>query len=207
MTNDILLATHNVGKVRQLRSLLGDDVAVTSLAELGLPAPEETGATFGENAALKATAAARETGLLTLADDSGLEVDALGGAPGIRSARYAGAGATDLENIDRLLSELERTRDDERGARFVCVLTLANPDGVLTSTTGVCSGRITRSTRGENGFGYDSVFEMEGGRTVAELTNEEKNRTSHRGIAMRDMMPGLLIAIAAQRLHKHGAGQ
>jgi XTP/dITP diphosphohydrolase len=207
MTVDLVLATSNVGKVRQLQSLLSDDVVVKSLADLGLTAPEETGATFAENASLKAVAAAKATGILALADDSGLEVDALGGAPGVQSARYAGDGATDAANIDRLLKELESVPDGARSARFVCVLTLANSDGVLYSVTGECRGKIARARRGTNGFGYDPVFELEGGRTVAELTIEEKNRISHRGIAMREMMSGLLIAIAAQRLHVLGAGQ
>ena len=207
MTIDLVLATHNVGKVRQLRSLLGDDVVVKSLADIGLPAPEETGATFSENAALKAVAAARATSVLALADDSGLEVEALGGEPGVRSARFAGDQATDRDNIERLLAELEPTPQDKRTARFVCVLTMANADGVLLSVTGACTGRIALAPRGQNGFGYDSIFELEDGRTVAELSIEEKNRISHRGIAMREMLPGLLIAVAAQRLHLHGAGQ
>ena len=171
------------------------------------PRPLRTGATFAENAKLKAVAAARQTGILSLADDSGLEVDALAGAPGVRSARYAGEGASDRTNIERLLVELELTTDDQRTARFVCALALANADGLLASASGTCKGRIIWAPRGTNGFGYDPVFEMEDGRTVAELTEAEKNRISHRGIAMREMMPGLLIAIAAQRLHIHGAGQ
>jgi XTP/dITP diphosphohydrolase len=125
----------------------------------------------------------------------------------VHSARYSGDGATDASNIERLLAELGSIPDGVRSARFVCVLTLANSEGVLYSVTGECRGQIARARRGTNGFGYDPVFELEGGRTVAELTIEEKNRISHRGIAMREMMPGLLIAIAAQRLHVHGAGQ
>ncbi len=207
MIVDLVLATHNVGKVRQLQSLLGDDVVVKSLVEFGLPAPAETGATFAENAALKAVTAAKETGILALADDSGLAVDALGGEPGIRSARYAGEKATDQDNINRLLTDLEGTPDDERVARFICVLALANVNGVLSSVIGACHGRIARAPRGANGFGYDPVFELEDGRTVAELSVEEKNRISHRGIAMREMLPGLLIAVAAQRLHVLGEGQ
>jgi XTP/dITP diphosphohydrolase len=207
MTVDLVLATRNVGKMRQLQSLLSDDVVVKSLEDFGLAAPEETGATFAANASLKALAAAKATRILTLADDSGLEVEALGGAPGVHSARYSGDQATDASNIERLLAELEDVSDDQRSARFVCVLTLANRDGVLFSASGECAGRIARVPRGTNGFGYDPIFELEDGRTVAELTVEEKNRISHRGIAMREMMPGLLIAIAAQRLHVHGAGQ
>ena len=207
MTVDLVLATSNVGKVRQLQSLLSDDVVVKSLADFGLTAPEESGATFAANASLKAISAAKATGILALADDSGLEVEALGGAPGVISARYSGEGATDTSNIDRLLADLDAVPDGERSARFVCVLTLANNDGVLYTVTGECLGQIARARRGTNGFGYDPVFELEDGRTVAELTIEEKNRISHRGIAMREMMPGLLIAIATQRLHIHGAGQ
>jgi XTP/dITP diphosphohydrolase len=207
MTVDLVLATSNVGKVRQLQSLLSDDVVVKSLADFGLTAPEESGATFAANASLKAISAAKATGILALADDSGLEVEALGGAPGVLSARYSGEGATDTSNIERLLADLDAVPDCERSARFVCVLTLANNDGVLYTVTGECLGQIARARRGTNGFGYDPVFELEDGRTVAELTIEEKNRISHRGIAMREMMPGLLIAIATQRLHIHGAGQ
>lgn len=201
MTVDLVLATRNVGKVRQLESLLGDDVVVRSLADFGLPSPEETGSTFAANAAIKALDAARATGILALGDDSGLEVDALGGEPGVRSARYAGENASDGENIARLLSDLAETPNGGRDARFVCVLTLANADGVLASATGACAGSIARAARGANGFGYDPIFELEDGRTVAELIGAEKNRISHRGRAMRELFPGLLIAIAAQRLH------
>ena len=207
MTIDLVLASHNVGKVRQLQSLLRDDVIVKSLADFGLAAPEETGATFGANAALKAVSASQSTGILSLADDSGLEVDVLDGAPGVRSARYAGDGATDQAHYEKLLAELVGVPDEERTARFVCVLALANSDGVLSSVTGKVHGRIARAPRGANGFGYDPVFELEDGRTVADLSLAEKNRISHRGMAMREMMPALLIAIAAQRLHVHGAGQ
>ena len=204
---DLLLATDNPGKLAELRSLLPEDVRLAGLRGAGLEAPEETGSTFAANAALKAVEAARRSGLLTLADDSGLEVDALGGRPGVRSARYAGESATHDQNIDLLLQELADVPKDQRGASFVCVLTLANPDGVLASASGSCPGSIGPERRGKGGFGYDPIFVLQDGRTMAELTAEEKNRISHRGKALREIMPAVLIAIAAQRLHLQGVGQ
>ena len=144
---------------------------------------------------------------MTLADDSGLEVEALDGLPGVRSARYAGEDATDDQNIDLLLEQLSEIPKGMRHAEFVCVLTLANADGVLASATGRCCGSIGYERRGMNGFGYDPVFLLEDGRTMAEIGSAEKNRISHRGIAMREMMPAMLIAIAAQRLYVQGEGQ
>lgn len=204
---DLLLATNNAGKVSELHALLPDDVVIRTLDDLGIPSPVETGSTIADNAALKAIHAARASGLLTLADDSGLEVTALGGRPGVRSARFAGENATDDQNIDRLLNELSTASTNDRDAAFVCVLTLANPDGVLASASGRCAGTIGSKRRGSNGFGYDPVFLLEDGRTMAELDAVEKNQKSHRGIALREIMPAVLIAIAAQRLHVQGVGQ
>ena len=169
------------------------------MAELGLPEPDETGETFAENSAIKAMAGAQRSGLLTLADDSGLKVDALGGAPGVRSARYAGETATDSQNVEKLLRELSSTPTERRSASFVCVLTLAQPAGVLSVSTGSCDGSIGFERRGTHGFGYDPVFVLPDGRTMAELPPEEKNLTSHRGIALRDMLPALLVAIGTYR--------
>lgn len=166
--------------------LSGLPVRLRNLSEFGpIPPVEETGETFEENASLKATFYGRRTGLLTLADDSGLEVEALGGAPGVRSARYAGAGATDGQRVARLLKELEGKSDAERGARFVCVLALYDPSAVrLRSFRGVCAGRIATSARGAHGFGYDPVFVPEGyDLSFAELPVEIKQTISHRARA------------------------
>lgn len=198
---DLLLATNNPGKVAEVRALLPDDVVICTLAEVGQESPEETGATFAENAALKATTAARLTGLLTLADDSGLTVCALGGRPGVRSARFAGDLATDDQNIDRLLKELAAIPHGQRNAAFECALTLANADGVLATASGRCTGSIGFERRGAHGFGYDPIFVLGDGRTMAEIGSVEKNAISHRGAALREILPGLLIAIAAHRLH------
>jgi XTP/dITP diphosphohydrolase len=204
---DLLLASNNQGKLEELRSLLPDDVVIRTLEDVGLDSPEETGETISENATLKAVTAAKASGLLTLADDSGLEIDALGGQPGVRSARYAGEPTSDQRNIDRVLGELDAVPAEQRDAAFVCVLTLANPDGVLASARGRCSGVIGYEPRGSNGFGYDPIFVLQDGRTMAELDSAEKNQISHRGTALREILPAVLIAIGAHRFHAQGAGQ
>jgi len=204
---DLLLATNNAGKLAELQSLLPNDVVIRTLYDVGLESPAETGSTIAENATLKAVTAARASGLLTLADDSGLEVAALDGLPGVRSARYAGDDSTDDQNIDLLLNQLSAASETGREAAFVCVLALANEDGVLATASGRCSGSIGAERRGSNGFGYDPVFLLEDGRTMAELDSVEKNLISHRGNALREIMPAVLIAIAAQRLHVQGVGQ
>jgi XTP/dITP diphosphohydrolase len=204
---DLLLATNNQGKVRQLRSILPADVRILTMSELGLAEPVEDGVTFAENAAIKAVAGARGSGLLALADDSGLEVGALGGIPGVRSARYAGDNATDGQNIDLLLAQLHETPADRREARFVCALCLAQPSGVLATTTGSVAGTIGFERRGSHGFGYDPIFVLEDGRTMAEIEPEEKNVLSHRGIALKEMLPALLIAIGTWRFAEESAGQ
>jgi XTP/dITP diphosphohydrolase len=204
---DLLLASNNQGKLEELRSLLPDDVVIRTLDDVGLDSPEETGETISENATLKAVTAAKASGLLTLADDSGLEIDALGGQPGVRSARYAGEPMSDQRNIDRVLDELDCVPAEERDAAFVCVLTLANPDGVLASARGRCLGAIGYEPRGSNGFGYDPIFVLQDGRTMAELDSAEKNQISHRGKALREILPAVLIAIGAHRFHAQGAGQ
>lgn len=186
MNCKLLLATNNQGKLNEYRSLLkGVPYDMVSLADEGITIEvEETGATFEENARLKATLLAEESGLLTLADDSGLEVDALGGEPGVRSARYAGEGASDRERIDYLLSRLANVSREDRAARFRCVIALAAPGGETEIRSGQCRGYITFEPKGENGFGYDPVFylpEME--KTMAEIPEEVKNRISHRAEA------------------------
>jgi XTP/dITP diphosphohydrolase len=187
---ELLLATSNAGKVRELaRMLSGLPVRLRDLSEFGpIPPVEETGETFEENASLKATFYGQQTGRLTLADDSGLEVEALGGAPGVRSARYAGADATDGERVARLLEEMKGISDAERGARFVCVLALFDPASErLRLFRGICAGRIAASARGSQGFGYDPVFVPEGYHlSFAELPTEVKQRISHRALALAD---------------------
>jgi XTP/dITP diphosphohydrolase len=191
----ILLASNNSGKLRELRALLPADVPIVTPADLGLPDPEETGATFQENATIKAIAGAEGSGLLALADDSGLEVDALGGLPGVRSARFAADHQYDGDNVALLLEKMQHVADNGRTARFVCALVLAQPGGVLASATGVCEGSIGYESRGDGGFGYDPVFVLPDGRTMAEIAPAEKNTISHRTVALRKLKPALLVAI------------
>ena len=185
----LLLATNNKAKVREYKHLLqGLPFEVVSLAELGINTRvDEVGESLEENARLKATTIAQESRLLTLADDSGLEVDALGGEPGRLSARYAGEGASDKDRVNYLLSRLKDVPGEKRSARFRCVIAIATPDGEVELCSGECHGFITPETRGEEGFGYDPIFYLpELGKTMAELTLEEKNRVSHRGKAARE---------------------
>ncbi len=184
----LLIATHNRGKLRELAELLGDvPYELVSLGDLGIHHDvDETGSTFEENATLKAETYCELAGILTLADDSGLEVDALGGEPGVRSARYAGPDATDAERVEFLLSKLDETDLGTWTARFRCVIAIAKPGRTTTLYSGSCEGRIVDEPRGENGFGYDPVFEFpEIGLTMAELSAERKNRVSHRAEAAR----------------------
>lgn len=187
----LLIATHNQGKVREYRTLLADlPLEVTYLDAEGITFDvEETGETFEANAILKAEAYARASGLLTWADDSGLEVDALGGQPGIYSARY-GAPATegDAGRYRLLLGQLEGLADVARGARFRCVVALATPEGEVRTAKGTCEGRIAHAPRGNNGFGYDPIFlvaDTDYEQTMAELEPAAKNSLSHRGKAAR----------------------
>ena len=200
MEQTILVATTNPGKVRELRSMLGGEVEWKSLADFpGVGEVEEDGSTFAENARKKATEYARATGLWTLADDSGLVVDALDGAPGVSSARFSGeraAGAdrltVDRKNFEKLLSLMEGVPEEKRTARFVCSLCLAAPERVLIETQGAVEGRITQEPVGTGGFGYDPVFLVPSlGRTVAQLEDSEKNAISHRGNALRKLIPQL----------------
>ena len=168
--------------------LEGLDLVLLSLADAGMSGDiEESGNTYEENARIKASTCAVRTGLVTLADDSGLEVDALGGEPGIYSARYAGDDATDAERIAYLLHKLEGVPRVRRTARFVCVIAIATPDGDVTFCRGECAGFIVQQPRGEKGFGYDPAFFLpELDCTMAELPSELKNRVSHRGRAAAD---------------------
>jgi XTP/dITP diphosphohydrolase len=184
----LLLGTNNQAKVREYRSLLADlDYELVTLSEENIAiSVEETGKSLEENARLKATVTARESRLLTLADDSGLEVDALGGEPGRLSARYAGENATDKERIDYLLQRLDSVPRESRTARFRCVIALATPEGKIELCPGECPGLIIFEPRGEHGFGYDPIFYLpELGKTMAELSLEQKNKISHRGRAAR----------------------
>ena len=182
--SQLVLATANPGKTRELRALVGEwgPIDVRSLADFpDVRLPEEDGATYADNAVLKARAVATATGLPALADDSGLEVEALSGAPGVRSARFA---PSDAERIARLLEVLRDAED--RRARFRCVVALAWPDGRLEQAEGACTGRIAERTIGAGGFGYDPLFVAdELGRTFAAATAEEKARVSHRARAVR----------------------
>jgi XTP/dITP diphosphohydrolase len=182
----LLVATNNPGKVREYQALLkGLPLTLTYPAQEGIDIEvEETGSTFAQNAHLKATAYARTSGLLTLADDSGLEVDALGGEPGTRSARFAGQGASDEDRYRLLLSKLEGVPWQQRTARFRCVIAVARPQGEVHTAQGTCEGVIAFEPKGEHGFGYDPVFYVpEHGQMMAELEPEVKNRISHRARA------------------------
>lgn len=184
----LAVATRNRGKIREIKEVLhGLPIRLLTCDDFpGWPVPEEKGSTFEENALEKAESLALFSGLPSLADDSGLEVEALGGAPGVTSAHYAGKHGDDAANIARLLRELEGIPSQERNARFVCVLALAGPRGEKLLLREDCEGWITGEPRGEGGFGYDPVFVPRGySRTMAELSLEEKNAVSHRGKALR----------------------
>jgi XTP/dITP diphosphohydrolase len=198
VTSDrLLIATRSEHKLRELRELLSlEHAELVTLDQLGvLEDPVEDGDTFEANAAIKARAGIAATGLPTLADDSGIEVDALDGGPGVRTRRYAGEDATDADNNAKLLAALDGLPAERRGARYVCVLALALPGEALRFERGSCRGRIATSPRGTGGFGYDPIFEPEGepvgGRTFGQWTADEKNRVSHRARAARAMAPHL----------------
>lgn len=195
MENVLVVATFNTGKLREIAALLPAlPLALKPLSAFpGARPAEEDGATLEANAVKKALAAARFTGLWALADDTGLEVGALGGAPGVRSARYAGERASPSANSARLLSDLAGVPPAGRLARFVCVMALASPSGALSISRGELRGRIAGGPRGGNGFGYDPLFEVgRGPRTLAEFTDQEKNLVSHRALALKKLLPELL---------------
>ena len=188
----LLIATRNEGKLREYQQLLADlPIPLTYLIQEGIAYDvEESGLTFIENAVHKAHEYARLSGLLTLADDSGLEVDALLGEPGIHSARYAGPGATDQDRYRLLLERLEGVPREQRSARFRCAIAVAQPGGETYTSEGVCEGVIAFAPRGEHGFGYDPVFLLpEQGKTMAELPPEVKNVISHRARAAQTIAP------------------
>jgi XTP/dITP diphosphohydrolase len=187
----IVLATGNAGKIREFSDMLGPlGFEFLPQSEFGIEPPDETGETFEDNALLKARYASARSGLPAMADDSGLEVDALGGAPGVRSARYAGEGAGDLANLKKLLEAMQSVPDGSRSARFRCVIALVQSadDPAPVLGRGVWEGVILHSPRGSGGFGYDPVFAPRGEtRSVAELVAAEKHAQSHRGSALRDL--------------------
>ncbi|MFF0988275.1 RdgB/HAM1 family non-canonical purine NTP pyrophosphatase [Kocuria nitroreducens] len=199
----VVLATHNRGKLAELRDLLaaalpGADVErlVVDAAAAGAPDVVEDGTTFGANALLKARSAAAATGLIAVADDSGLAVDVLGGAPGIFSARWSGRHGDDTANLRLLLAQLSDVPDAHRAAQFVCAAALVTPDGLEHVETGTLRGTLLREPVGDGGFGYDPVLRPDGlDRSCAELTRREKNSISHRGRALRALLPHLLAAL------------
>ena len=190
MGTTIVFATGNQGKMREIRQIMGDmDVTILSMKEAGIESDvEETGTTFEENAILKAKAAAEGTSYIVLADDSGLEIDYLGGEPGIYSARYMGEDTSYEIKNRNILKRLEDVEEEKRSARFVCAIAACFPDGTVLTTEGIVEGRIAWEPVGEGGFGYDPIFYLpEYGATSAELSAEEKNAVSHRGRALRAM--------------------
>lgn len=197
----LVVATHNEGKLVEIRRILEEDlgadaaqVELVSAGSLGLPDPVETGATFQENALLKARFVAGLTGLPAIADDSGLAVDALGGAPGIYSARYSGENASDQQNLEKLLDALQDVPDEQRQAQFHCVLVYLRhaEDPTPLVCHGSWPGVITRQAAGSGGFGYDPIFFVPSeGKTAAELSREEKSAISHRGQALKLLLEAL----------------
>ena len=192
------MATRSEHKLRELRQLLAlPNAELVTLDDVGIDGePVEDGETFEQNAAIKARAGLAASGLPTLADDSGLEVDALDGAPGVRTRRYAGDDATDEQNNAKLLAALDGIPAEGRGAHYVCSLVLAMPGELLVTVRGECFGRIATGPRGSGGFGYDPIFEPEGeapgGRTFGQWSAEDKNRVSHRARAAHAMTPYLV---------------
>ncbi|MFS0717014.1 RdgB/HAM1 family non-canonical purine NTP pyrophosphatase [Arthrobacter sp. 1P04PC] len=207
----LVLATHNQGKLRELRELLRGqipgldvDTQVVDAGAVGAPDVVESGVTFAENSLLKARAVAEATGLVAIADDSGLAVDVLGGAPGIFSARWAGRHGDDAANLELLLNQLSDVPDGFRGAAFVCAAALAVPasaagEGREVVEYGQLEGTLLREPRGAGGFGYDPVLQPSGlDRSCAELSPEEKNAISHRGHAFRALLPAIVEALAGR---------
>ena len=196
--SDVVLASDNQGKIREINSLLRNTpLEVVGQGSLGVEPIEETGTTFIENALLKARNAARQTGLAAIADDSGLEVDALGGRPGVYSARFAGPQATDTKNVEKLLAALDGISPEKRSARFRCAMVYVThaDDADPLICEGAWEGKIISEPKGDNGFGYDPIFWIEGEKaTAAELAPERKNILSHRGQALR-----MLVAQLAER--------
>ena len=199
MRQRLLVATRNSGKVSEFADMFAElQLEWIGLADLGLDLEvAETGATFQENAIIKATEYAAESGLLTLADDSGLEVDALDGRPGVHTARYGGAGLTPVQRYELLLENMKGVPMAERSARFRCVIALASGQGILGTSDGVCEGKIAEAPAGSGGFGYDPVFFLpDRGQTMAQLPAAEKHLISHRGKAIAEIAPLLRLVLA-----------
>lgn len=197
MPNRIVLASSNAGKVREINAMLeGHEVKIISQSAFNVPAVEETGLTFVENALLKARNAARHTGLPAIADDSGIELDALNGLPGIYSARYAGAGADDVANLEKLIEEVRKLPEEQRPARFVCLMVYLRhaEDPIPLIAEGIWEGVAITTPQGKNGFGYDPMFYLPAYHcTSAELPPDTKNRLSHRGQALRRLVAQLQL--------------
>lgn len=205
MTQRVLLATKNDKKLVELRRIVeeaGLSIEVVSLHDVEeYPEPAETEWTFEGNALIKATEGMRRTGLPTLADDSGLCVDALGGMPGVRSSRWAGPGHDDQANLDLVLAQIDDVEEGRRCAQFVAVVALVMPDGTQKTVRGTMPGRVAFEPRGENGFGYDPIFiadEQDGDLTTAQMPSTQKDAISHRGEALRKMLPILVEELAEQ---------
>jgi len=192
----VLLATSNPGKVDEFRRLLPSTVEVISLLSHPIELPPEDGDSFEEIARVKAEVASASSGMLALADDSGLEVDALGGAPGIHSARYSGEPVDAGRNRAKLFAELRAVPRSARQARFRCAVAVARDGQVIATSEGHVDGEIGFEERGSFGFGYDAMFVLPDGRTMAEVPPEEKNRISHRAMAFRRILPSLLEALS-----------
>lgn len=199
----IVVATRNKGKIAEIERILGgnsitgEDLIFKSVGDFDLPDVEETGETFEANAILKAATIARATGFAALADDSGLSVDALGGAPGVYSARYAGRHGDDSANMVKLLTEMKELRDGGRKAKFVAVLAVVKPDGTALIARGELAGSIATARSGEFGFGYDPIFKPVGSdRTLGEFTPAQKDAISHRAIALREIAPKIPVFLA-----------
>ena len=197
----LVIATRNKGKIAEIARILSFDsgIQIRSVAEFDLADIEETGTTFEENAALKALTVARATGFVALADDSGLEVDALNGAPGIYSARYAGNHGDDKANNEKLIRELAGIAPKERSARFVAVIAVAKPDGSTIMARGELEGEISESARGVNGFGYDPLFKPVGSaKTLGEFEPGRKDEISHRAKALAEIAPKIPLFLSGR---------
>ena len=192
----VLLATSNEGKLDEFRRLVPSEIEVVSLSSFQVDLPPETGATFEENARIKAETASAATGLLALADDSGLESDTLNGAPGILSARFSGEPVDPARNRARVLDTLKNVEGSNRSARFRCAVALARDGRTIATSNGTIEGSIAFQERGTYGFGYDSIFLIEDGRSLAEVSPVEKDQISHRAQAFRAILPSLFEALA-----------
>lgn len=190
MMKTFIIASNNKGKVKELDRILnplGISAVTAKQAGISLDDVEETGSTFAENAFIKATAAFKKTGMPSIADDSGLAVDALNGEPGVYSARYAGENATDADRINKLLDNMKNVPFEKRTAHFVCSICCIVDENTVITSEGKCSGVISFEPIGDGGFGYDPVFMTESGKSFAQLSNEEKDAVSHRGKALNEL--------------------